>query len=97
MRSAEAGEVTVHLPSVLAQMVGGERRFAVHGETVGEALADLVRRAPALGVHLFDDAGALRRHILCLHADVYARGASGLARPVHAGDTITILNSVAGG
>lgn len=89
--------MTVQLPSVLAQMVGGERRFAVRGETVGEALADLVRRAPGLAVHLFDEAGRLRRHILCLHADLYVRGPAGLARPVLAGDTITILNSVTGG
>ena len=41
------GEVTVRLPFVLAQMVDGERRFAVHGETIGEALRDLVRAREA--------------------------------------------------
>ncbi len=91
------GEVTVRLPVVLAQMVGGERRFSVSGDTIGEALQDLVRQRPGLGMHFFDDAGAMRRHILCFHNEVYVRGREGLERAVNPGDTITILNSVAGG
>lgn len=90
-------EVTVRLPIVLAQMVGGEQRHAVAGNTIGEALADLVRLRPALGMHFFDDAGALRRHILCFHNEEYARGDEGLKRSVSSGDEITILNSVSGG
>ncbi len=89
--------VTVQLPSVLAQMVGGERLFEVSGQTIGAALSDLVRQRPALGLHLFDDAGAIRRHILCFHNDVYVRGSEGLEVALHAGDSITILNSVSGG
>ena len=90
-------EVTVRLPLVLAEMVDGERGFAVRGDTIGEALRDLVRQRPGLGMHFFDDAGALRRHILCFHNEVYARGDEGLARAVEPGDLITILNSVSGG
>ncbi len=91
------GEVTVRLPLVLAEMLDGERRFSVRGDTIGEALRDLVRQRPGLGMHFFDDAGALRRHILCFHNEFYARGHEGLERPIEAGDTITILNSVSGG
>ena len=91
------GEVTVRLPVVLAQMADGERRFSVRGDTIGEALQDLVRQRPGLGMHLFDDAGAIRRYILCFHNEEYARGREGLERPIAPGDTITILNSVAGG
>ena len=91
------GEVTVRLPVVLAQMVDGERHFSVRGDTIGEALQDLVRQHPGLGIHFFDDAGAIRRHILCFHNEVYARGQDGLKRAITPGDTITILNSVSGG
>jgi molybdopterin converting factor small subunit len=91
------GEVTVRLPAVLAQMVDGERRFSVRGDTIGEALHDLVRQRPGLGMHFFDDGGEMRRHILCFHNEVYARGREGLERAVTPGDTITILNSVSGG
>lgn len=91
------GAVTVRLPAVLAEMVEGQRRFEVDGETLGQALADLVRRRPGLAVHFFDDGGALRRHILCFHNDSYVRGRDGLDHPVRSGDEIVILNSVAGG
>ena len=91
------GEVTVRLPVVLAQMVDGERRFSVVGDTIGEALQDLVRQRPGLGMHFFDDAGAFRRYILCFHNEAYASGQDGLKRPITPGDTITIFNSVSGG
>ena len=91
------GELTVRLPAVLSQLVGGERSVAVHGATLQEALDDLVRQRPALGLHLFDEAGAMRRHILCFCNDVYTRGVEGLEVPVNPGDQITILNSVSGG
>ncbi len=89
--------VKVQLPAVLADMVGGERCFEVRGETIGEALHDLVRQRPAFALHFFDDAGSVRRHILCFHNEEYVRGREGLALSVLPGDVITILNSVAGG
>lgn len=89
--------VTVRLPAVLAEISGGERRIEVAGATLREALSDLVRQRPGLALHFFDDAGTLRRHILCFHGDDYAREDGDLDRPVVPGDTITILNSVAGG
>ena len=88
---------TVQLPAVLAQMVEGERVFEVRGETIGEALEDLVSQRPALRVHLFDESGGLRPHVLCFHNDEYARGLDGLTWAVAAGDRLTILNSIAGG
>lgn len=90
-------EVTVRLPGALAQMVDGERRIAVQGATMREALADLVRRRPGLALHVFDESGAMRRHVRCFCNEHYARDGDGLDRPIDTGDTITLLNSVAGG
>ena len=89
--------VTVQLPAVLAQMVEGQRLFEVHGSTIGEALGDLVSQRPGLRVHLFDESGGLRPHVLCFHNEEYARGIEGLNWSVAPGDRLTILNSVAGG
>ena len=89
--------VTVQLPAVLAQMVEDQRLFEVSGATIGEALADLVTQRPGLRVHLFDESGGLRPHVLCFHNDEYARGLEGLGWPVSEGDRLTILNSIAGG
>ena len=89
--------VTVRLPAVLSQLVGGERRVSVQGGTLREALDDLVRQRPALGLHLFDETGTMRRHILCFCNQAYTRGIHGLDVPVRPGDEITILNSMSGG
>jgi molybdopterin converting factor small subunit len=89
--------VTIQLPRVLAQVTGGTRSYEVSGQTLQKALEDLVEREPRLGVHLFDEAGRMRRHILCFCNGEHHRGRDGLDVSVSAGDTITILNSVSGG
>ena len=91
-------DLTVRLPGMLAELMEGESRVAVKGETLREALEDLVRRRPLLTVHIFDDARQVRRHILCFHGqDQITRWDEDLDIPVHAGDTVTILHSVSGG
>jgi molybdopterin converting factor small subunit len=89
--------VTVRLPSVLAQVVGGQRRIEVDGDSVGGALANLVAQLPALSWHLFDERGELRRHVRCFCNEEYANERSGLDAPLCEGDVLTLLNSVAGG
>jgi adenylyltransferase/sulfurtransferase len=89
--------ITVRLPGVLAQVIGGQRSVEVQGERLCEALADLIERQPPLALHVYDERGELRRHIRCFCNDAYASQRSGLDAPLHEGDTITLLNSVAGG
>jgi len=91
------GRVTVRLPRALADVIGGERDVEVDGTTLREALEDLTRRRPGIGRHLFDESGAMRRHILCFCNEAYTRGQDGLDVPVSPGDEITLLNSVSGG
>ena len=90
-------EVVVRLPLVLATMAEGERDIAVRGESLREALADLVRQRPRLERHLFDESGALRRHVRCFHDAEYASEREGFDRRLRTGDRITILQSVSGG
>ncbi len=87
--------LTIILPGMLAELVGGERRIEVAGASLREALDDLVRQRPGLGLHLFDEAGKLRRHILCFCNDTYTRTELDVA--LGPGDTITILHAVSGG
>jgi molybdopterin converting factor small subunit len=95
--SGAAGEVTVQLPRVLADLTACERSVAVHGSTVGDALADLVRRHPELALHLFDDTGALRRHVLCFRNEVAVHAQATLDEELVAGDRLAVVSSVAGG
>ena len=90
-------KITVRLPGLLTQVIGGQRQVEVEGESVGEALADLIARQPALALHVYDEGGALRRHVRCFCNDEYASERGGLDAPLNEGDTITLLNSVSGG
>jgi len=89
-------QVTVELPSMLAALAGGAR-VASSGTTCAEALDDLCRRHPALRVHLFDEGGRLRQHVLCFVNDVNTRWVDTLDIPVRDGDRLTILQAVSGG
>lgn len=57
--------VTVTLPRLLEPAVGPTRRVELEAESVGEAIDLLMQRHPTLRVHLFDEQGSLRQHVLC--------------------------------
>ena len=90
-------QVTVALPSLLAGVVGGARTLPIEAETLAGALDELVRRYPALTIHLFDESGAFRQHVLCFHNEESTRWLGSLDRPLAAGDVITIMQAVSGG
>ena len=75
---------------------GGAAAVDVHGSTVGECLADLVRRHPGLGDALFAADGTLRRNI-----EIFLNGASTypdeVSRPTRDGDEIHVTVMLAGG
>jgi molybdopterin synthase sulfur carrier subunit len=89
--------VTIELPRVLAELTGGERRYQVTATTLRGALLQLIEQRPGLGDHLFDEAGELRRHVLCLCNREFRRARDGLDVAIAPGDTVTILHSVSGG
>ena len=89
--------VTIHLPSILASLVG-ERVVPVDAASVAGALEALTARHPALGQALFDESGALREHVLCFHNKENTHWhAQGLGQKLLAGDKLTILQAVTGG
>jgi hypothetical protein len=94
---AEPTDITVLLPRVFLPMTGGQREYKARGNTILEALMDLANRNPALKGHLFSQAGTLRRHIICIHGDEHVKAHEVDCRNVQAGDTIRIVNSIAGG
>jgi molybdopterin converting factor small subunit len=88
---------TLELPSLLRAIVGREGALVVEGATLEEALADAFRQVPALRVHLLEESGAFRPHVLCFLNEVNTRWLEGLDQPIREGDTITILQAVSGG
>jgi len=91
------GKVTIELPSVLDSVVDGNRTLSIDAETLPAALAALTERYPGLEVHLFDESGAFREHVLCFHNRRNTRWLESIDVPLRDGDTITILQAVSGG
>ncbi len=89
--------VVVHLPSLLAPVVGGSRRVEIEAPTVRGVLDGLIAAHPELRVHLFDESGDFRQHVVCFHNDTMTRWMDSLEVPVAEGDTVTIMQAVSGG
>jgi len=89
--------IAVQLPPVLRGIVGGARRVEAQGSSIAAALSDLAQRYPALALHLFDEAGAIRHNIVFLHAGEMVRAKDAAARRLADGDEVVITNALAGG
>lgn len=64
---------TVRLSRLLTTVVGDQLEYEVDGETVGEVIDRLLTDLPALRVHLFEQSGELRPHVLCFVDDEAVR------------------------
>ncbi|MBZ5556676.1 MAG: molybdopterin-synthase adenylyltransferase MoeB [Acidobacteriia bacterium] len=67
------------------------------GATVGELLADLTRKHSGLKAHLYNEQGKLRSFVNVYVNDEDIRYLQKEQTPVNAGDTVSIIPSVAGG
>jgi sulfur-carrier protein len=88
--------VTLELPSLLRNVLG-TASLSLEGSTLDEALEDAYAQLPGLRIHLCDESGRFRRHVLCFLNDVNTRWLEGDNRRLHEGDCITILQAVSGG
>ena len=87
----------IHLPSLLAQITGVGSVVTGTGDTVREVLDNALNDVPALRVHLFDESGDFRPHVLCFLNETNTRWLDSLDEPVNDGDELTILQAVSGG
>src|SRR5881296_1876305 len=81
--------ITVNLPSVLAAHAGGARTIEATGRTLGEAVADVATRYPALGPRLRDAQGKPYPFVNFYLNDQDVRFRGGFAAPVQDGDEVT--------
>ena len=89
--------VRVKFPPVLRAATNGAREIEASGNTIREALDDAAARVPALKLHLFDETGRVRQHILCIHNETVVRGPDMVFHRVQPGDEIILANAFAGG
>ncbi len=92
--------IEVQLPSVLSPVVrgrGGSLRFAVEAATFAQALDAIRREHPHVALHLFDESGGFRPHVLCFLNGTNSRWLDSGDAPLKAGDTLRIIQAVSGG
>jgi sulfur-carrier protein len=87
---------TVRIPPTLRPDAEGEREVAAAGATVGEVLADVADRFPALRARIFEDGN------IAAFVNVYVGGEDirtqdGLETPVAENATVILLPAMAGG
>ena len=89
--------LNVTLPTILSRLADGQRILAAEGSSVGDAVADLSRRFPALAPRLTDERGEPYPFITYYLNDEDIRFSGGFAAPVQEGDELVIVSAVAGG
>jgi sulfur-carrier protein len=88
--------ITLLLPTVLAKLADGQE-IEASGVTVGEVIADVAARFPALAPRLRDDAGNPYAYVTFYVNDEDIRFTGGFDTPVQDGDELTVVPAIAGG
>ena len=88
----------IFIPTPLRQYVGGQTQIEVNAPTVAGALDALTLERPELRKHLFSGEGRVRAFVnLYLNDEDVRYLPQKEATAVRAGDTLSIIPSIAGG
>src|SRR3954452_13206126 len=85
------------IPTPLRPYTDKKDAVDAEGKTVGELLADLTTKHSGLKAHLYNDQGKLRSFVNIYVNDEDIRYLQKEQTPIKAGDTVSIIPSVAGG
>ena len=85
------------IPTPLRQFAGKQNTVDLPGASVGEVLGALTAQFPDLKKQIYNDEGRLRSFVNVYVNDEDIRYLSKDSTPVAAGDTISIVPSIAGG
>jgi molybdopterin converting factor small subunit len=89
--------VKVTIPGLLRDCAGGRTTFTIDANTIAQALQVIQRDYPLLRVHVWDDLGELRQHVLIFHNDTALRWLPSLDAPLKEGDRLQIVQAISGG
>ena len=87
---------TLFLPAILSKLTDA-KQLEVTGATVGELVADVATRYPALGPRLRDANGEPYAFVTFYLNDEDIRFHGGFAAAVQDGDELTVVPAIAGG
>jgi len=89
--------IEVTLPGILASCTGGQKTVTVTAETIAGGFDALIADYPLLRVHLFQESGKLREHVMFLYNGQSTDWLESTDIPLKAGDRLTVLQLVSGG
>ena len=90
-------QIEVSVPTILRDCTGGRNPVTIEAVTLAEALERLRETYPLLRIHLYDETGQLRPHVLIFYNDESTRWLEHLDVPLRPGDHLEILQAVSGG
>jgi len=89
--------VTVKIPTPLRPLTSGQAELKIEGATVGEVLRNIDSQYKGFGERVLDNGTSVRRFINVFVNEDNIRDKKDLDTELKAGDTISILPSIAGG
>ncbi|MFN2120466.1 MAG: ubiquitin-like small modifier protein 1 [Anaerolineales bacterium] len=85
------------IPTPLRSYTAGQVEVTVDGQTVGDAMEQLVQKYPTLRPHLYNGDGQLRPFVNLFVGGSNVRDLQGLATPLDAQTRVLLVPSIAGG
>ncbi len=89
--------VTIKLPTPLRPYAGGQQEVSVTGDTVFQALEQLLASYPGLRPHLMNGDDRLRPYVNLFLGGENVMELQGLDTPLKTGDRLLLIPSIAGG
>jgi len=87
----------LRIPTPLRTYTGGQNEINLRGQTVSEAMSDLVVQHPSLQKHLFNGEGSLRPFINLFLGEENIKDLQGMETPLQDDDRLLLIPSIAGG
>ena len=87
----------LRIPTPLRSYTAGQSEIPVQGDTVAEAMNNLMGQYPSLKPHLYNGTGALRPFVNLFVGENNIKDLKGLETPLKADDRVLLIPSIAGG
>ena len=87
----------LRIPTPLRSYTAGQSEIPVQGDTVAEAMNDLMSQYPSLQPHLYNGTGTLRPFVNLFIGENNIKDLNGLETPINPDDRLLLIPSIAGG
>ncbi len=89
--------VRLTIPALIADSLGSGRELSITANTLAGALDAIKCDQPRLAVHVFDETGKRRKHVLIFLNDESIDWIEDWSRALTASDRLTIIQAISGG